>query len=253
MKRTVVVSGGGTGIGRAVARSFVLSGDAVVIVGRRPSVVRETAARLNAEAERAQTMGRAEPLPGDLEEPDQVAGLADAIRLQYGGVVDVLVNNAGGIDRRPARTLAEIADSWLRDFRSNVLTAVLLTEALSPVLRRPGGRIINMSSIAALRGGAGSYSAAKAALVGWTFDLAQSLGQEGVTANVVAPGYIAGTEFFGDTMTPERHQRLVARTLVGRAGTAEDVAATVHFLASEGASYITGQVVQVNGGALLGR
>jgi len=151
------------------------------------------------------------------------------------------------------KTLAETADSWLSDFRSNVLTAVMLTEALRHALRRPGGRIINMSSIAALRGGGGSYTAAKAAIIGWTYDLARSLGKDGITANAVAQGYTTGTEFFGNSMTPERHQRLVSETQDSRPGTPEDVAAAVLFLASERASHITGQIVQVNGGALFGR
>jgi 3-oxoacyl-[acyl-carrier protein] reductase len=100
------------------------------------------------------------------------------------GTVDVLVNNAGGVNRGPRSSLEEVRDSWEGGFRTNVLTAVLLTTAIAPHLRRPGGRIVNVSSIAALRGGGGSYSAAKAAMIGWTFDLAAELGADGITANV---------------------------------------------------------------------
>ena len=130
---------------------------------------------------------------------------------------------------------------------------MLLTEALDRVLRRPGGSIVNVSSIAAVNGGGDSYSGAKAAVLGWTIDLAVRLGGEGVRVNAVVPGYVEGTEFFGDRMTEERHDRLIARTLLRRAGTRDDIAGCVYFLASDKAAYVTGHFLHVNGGAVLGR
>lgn len=246
--RRVVVSGGGTGIGRATARRFALAGDLVTIVGRRADVLAAAAADVNAEA----GTSLVRPIVADLTQPDEVANVAAAI-IADGEAVDVVVNNAGGVGSARGEGLDAVAADWEGEFRRNVLTAVLLTEALEPQLRRPGGAIVTVSSIAALAGGGDSYSGAKAALAGWTLDLAVRLGPEGIRANAVVPGYVRGTEFFGDRMTDERHERLVKRTLLGRAGTPDDVAGCVFFLASDDAAYITGLLLQVNGGALLGR
>ncbi|MGH3918271.1 MAG: SDR family NAD(P)-dependent oxidoreductase [Pseudonocardiaceae bacterium] len=110
-----------------------------------------------------------------------------------------------------------------------------------------GRAVINIGSIAADQG-AGSYGAAKAGVASWNIDLAAELGPRGVTANVVAPGYTADTEFFRDKLTDQRREALIAATSTGRASAPDDVAATVHFLASPAARQITGQVLAVNGG-----
>jgi 3-oxoacyl-[acyl-carrier protein] reductase len=237
-----IVSGGGTGIGAATARALAEVGHTVYIVGRRSAVLEKTAAEIGP---------MVTPVVADLTRPQDVATLAAAVGDR---AVDVLVNNAGGyLAGDGGGGLAGVAEWWRRSLDANVLTAVLLTEALRDKLRRPGGRVILVSSIAAQRGGGGPYSAAKAALHGWAYDLAAELGPEGVTVNVVVPGYVADTEFFGDRMTPEGHARRVAQTLVGRAGQPDDIAEAIRYLASPAAGYVTGQVLGVNGGSVLGR
>jgi 3-oxoacyl-[acyl-carrier protein] reductase len=245
--RRVIVSGGGSGIGRATARRFACAGDRVTIIGRRRDALAASAAGINAEA----GDGSVEPLAADLSQPDDVERAAAAIAA--GGPVDVVVNNAGGVGGAAGDGPSAVAADWESELRTNLLTAVLLTTALDGALRRPGAAIVNISSIAAVNGGGDSYSGAKAAILGWTVDLAARLGADGVRVNAVVPGYIQDTEFFGDGMTDERHERLVARTLVGRAGEPDDVAGCIFFLASPDADYVTGQFLHVNGGAAYGR
>jgi NAD(P)-dependent dehydrogenase (short-subunit alcohol dehydrogenase family) len=246
-RRRVVVSGGGTGIGKAVAASFAAAGDHVVILGRREKVLAAAADEIDAE----HGADSADLFAADLGEPEQVR--AAAAFIAAGGPMDVVVTNAGGnVASATDGTLEGIADGYRRNFAANVLTAVLLTEALLPHLRRPGGRIVHMSSIAAVRG-PGSYGGAKAAVHAYTYELAQRLGPEGITANAVAPGFVGDTEFFGDRATPEFVASRVSQTLTGNPGRPDEIAAAVQYLTSPAAAYTTGQILHVNGGAMLGR
>ncbi|MEO3744999.1 SDR family oxidoreductase [Plantactinospora sp. B5E13] len=246
-ERLAVVSGGATGIGAAIAAGLAEDGYDIIVVGRRADLLRGAADRIGAGCGRPDAV---QAVPADLTDPAQLAPVVAAVGDRQ---VDVVVNNAGGYLGGDGSTLEGVAAQWRANLDSNVLTAVLLTEALRPALRRPGGRVILLSSIAALRGGGGPYSAAKAALHGWAYDLAQQLGPEQITVNVVAPGYVVDTEFFGDRMTPEGHQRRVDATLVGRAGEPAEIAAAVRYLAGPSAGYVTGQVLGVNGGSVFGR
>ncbi|MFC3346370.1 SDR family NAD(P)-dependent oxidoreductase [Streptomyces echinoruber] len=242
MARNVVISGGGTGIGLAAAHAFAADGDRVLLLGRRAEVL-----------EKAGVPG-ALTFAADLAEVEQVRRVERFVAAEF-GTVDVLVNNAGGAGHFLPREesdepLDSVLHDWTANFRLNVLTAALLTEALKERLAEPGGRVLFLSSIAAYRGsGSGSYGAAKAALHPYAHDLARQLGPRGITVNVVAPGYVEDTGFFGDAMDDARRERLVAETSTGRAGTPGDVAATLHWLASPGAAHITSQIIQVNGGA----
>ncbi|MFE7931463.1 SDR family NAD(P)-dependent oxidoreductase [Streptomyces sp. NPDC057456] len=242
MARNVVISGGGTGIGLAAAQVFAADGDQVLLLGRRAELL-----------EKAGVAG-ALTYAADLSEPEQVRGVARFVEAEF-GTVDVLIHSAGGAGQLEppgdsADPLDRVAHHWTVNFRSNTLSAALLTEALKERLASPGGRVLFVSSIAAYRGsGSGAYGGAKAALHPYARDLARELGPRGVTANVVAPGYVEDTGFFGDAIEPARRERLIGETFTGRAGTPGDIAATLHWLASPGAGHVTSQVVQVNGGA----
>jgi 3-oxoacyl-[acyl-carrier protein] reductase len=241
MPRTAIVTGGGTGIGRAVARRLAADGLDVTITGRRKQVLEETAAELGVHA-----------VAFDVTDVAAVEAALPALPER----VDVLVNNAGGnVGRtRPVPDdddLAGLRDLWTAQLDANVISAVLMTSAVTPRLAE-GGRVISIGSIAGARGG-GAYGAAKAALHTWTGDLAFELGGRGITANIIAPGLIEDTEFFGSGIPEERRALLVGQTANGRPGRPEDIADTVAFLASPEAGHVTAQVIHVNGGAFRGR
>lgn len=245
-QRRVVVTGGGTGLGEAIAERFAHDGDAVVIVGRRSEVLAATAARINAELGRDAVTTHA----CDLVDPAAVEALADAVAAD--GPVDVLVANAGGGSTRAGADLAETARLTTDLFTLNVLTAVLTIEAFRPHLRRPGARVITMSSIAGVRGG-GTYGAMKGAISSLTLGLAAELGPDGITVNALAPGFVPDTGFWEGRLTDAAVDQRVRPTLLGRAGLPSEVADAAAYLAGPGAAWTTGQILQVNGGACLGR
>lgn len=240
-----IVTGGGTGIGAAVARRLAAVAD-VLIIGRRSEVLMATAERINADVGAVRVTTHV----CDLVDPDQVDRLVENLR--GGPTVDVLVANAGGTISFDGDSAASIADGWRRSFDLNVLSTVLITEALKPHLTRPGARIIAMSSIAGLRGG-GAYGAAKGAVNAYVMGLATELAREGVTVNAVAPGFVPDTEFWAGRLTDELVQSRLAQIPLERAGTPAEVAETVAYLAGPGGGWTTGQIIQVNGGALQGR
>jgi 3-oxoacyl-[acyl-carrier protein] reductase len=242
----VVVSGAGTGIGRAVARRLADDGYHVLAAGRRHEpldrLAKELAPNLDA-------------VSADLATVAGATAVAAAVRAA-GRRCAAVVAAAGGLSPGGAggAGLEGVRQDWLASFESNVLTAVLLVEALREPVERDGGRVVLLSSVAALRGsGGGPYGAAKAALHGFVYDLARELGAHGGTANVVAPGFVPDTEFWAGRLTGESRRQRAAQTLVGREGTPEEVASLISWLLGPDGGWVTGQVLSPNGGVVLGR
>lgn len=247
MDRVAVITGAGTGIGAACAAALTATCTRVVLLGRRQARLDETAERLRA----ADTETAIDTRSVDVSDVAAVEGFVDWAHAHL-GAVDVLVNNAGSPQPRITGGLDDVAAAWESTWRANTLSVVLMTEGLKPLLRRPGGRIVTIGSFAAEMGtGSPAYASAKGALETYTVTLMRELGREGITANVVSPGYTAGTELLEGRMTPERHERLVAGIAAGRAGTPEEIASAVAYLASSEAGFINGRVLTANGGTYL--
>lgn len=249
MTRRIVITGGGTGFGRAVAFRLLSESPSFALVGRRLGPLEETAADLRAANPDVEVTVHS----ADLSDPVAVGNAAAEITLTGG--VDVLVLNAGGnFGVGGGSDLASVAQSWRADFEGNVLTTVLLAHALKPHLTAPGGRVIAMSSIAGIRG-SGAYGGAKAAVNAWVWTEANALAASGITVNAVAPGFVPDTDFWRERVAadPAVAQSRIEQIPMGRPGTPEEVAEAVSYLASPQAGWTTGQILQVNGGAALGR
>lgn len=249
--RTVVISGAGTGIGRGVAAAFARDGERVVLLGRRADVLSSAAAWLTAEFPSVEVLTQ----PCDVANSDSVEAFASWLDSTAAARIDVLVANAGArFDvPPPGAPSADAADYADRCLRANLVGAYLLAHVVQPRLVRPGGRIVYVSSVAAVRGGNAMYAAAKAGLAGLAYAQARELGPDGITVNVVSPGFVPDTEMFGGRDIIDRIESEVAASVVRRVGTVADIAFAIHYLASQHAGYVSGEVHHVNGGAAFGR
>jgi 3-oxoacyl-[acyl-carrier protein] reductase len=239
--KIAIVTGGSRGIGRAASIALAEAGAHVLVNYRSNEEAASETLRLLEQAG-----GQGELLGFDVSDPDSVeAAIKGAITRH--GRIDILVNNAGiSIDQLLLRvSVKDLETTWA----TNVNGAVFCTKAcIRPMMKNRWGRIINLSSVVAESGNPGQvvYSASKAALLGVTRTLAREYGSRGITVNAIAPGFIE-TDMTADLPDAAR-QAIVEQTPLGRIGSPKEVAAAVVFLASDEASYITGQVVRVNGG-----
>jgi NAD(P)-dependent dehydrogenase (short-subunit alcohol dehydrogenase family) len=244
--RVAVVTGGGTGIGRAIALGLAGAGADVSLAGRRPEPLDEVAGELRALGRRA--MGT----PTDVTVKDQLDRLA-AATVEALGPVNIWVNNAGGLQGEPMGVLTAIPEpSWHTVVDRN-FTAVWLASVAAQRVLVDGGSMINISSTGGLAKGApghGVYSAAKAAVIHLTQTLALECAPRRIRVNAIAPGHTR-TEDYDEAsgFTDEKYAKLAAKQPLGRLGRDEDFAAAAVYLASEASSWVTGQVLVVSGTA----
>lgn len=242
--RTALITGASQGIGRACALTLATAGVRVALAARNEAKLAETAAEIRA------TGGTAEIFIIDLSNEESIKTGAKAVLTQF-GPIEILVNNAGVT--KDVLLLRMKRTDWDDVLATNLTGAFLLTQAiLSPMLKARWGRIVNVSSVVGETGQAGqaNYSASKAGLIGFTKSLARELASRGITANAVAPGYIETA--MTAVLDEKQREAMMEQIPLGRAGTEQDVANAVRFLASDEAAYITGHVLDVNGGMYMG-
>jgi len=242
--RIALVTGASQGIGRACALELARAGATVALAARNQAKLAAVAAEIELAG------GRAAAFCLDVSSEESIRDGAKAVLDRY-GKVEILVNNAG--ITRDGLMMSMKRPDWDDVLCTNLTGAFLLTQALlRPMIKNRWGRIVNISSVVGRTGQAGqvNYAASKAGLIGLTRSLAREVASRGITVNAVAPGYI---ETPMTAVLDDRQRAAMMATIpVGRAGTDQEIAQSVKFLASEAAAYITGHVLDVNGGMYMG-
>ena len=235
--KRIVVTGGSRGIGEAISSAFAERGARVAILARNLETASATAERLGENAKAWAV---------DVSEPSSVSDTFGSVLEELGGV-DVLVNNAGVT--RDKLLMAMSVEDWDTVLGINLRGTYLCSKAVvRPMLKQRSGRIINITSVVGLSGNPGqaNYSASKAGIIGFTKSLARELASRSITVNAIAPGMI-DTDMTRNI--PEKvRDEICASIPMGRMGTADDIAMAALYLAGEGAGYVTGEVLRVDGG-----
>ncbi|MBN62692.1 MAG: 3-oxoacyl-[acyl-carrier-protein] reductase [Gemmatimonadetes bacterium] len=242
--KVALVTGGSRGIGRAIALRLGQEGADVAVCARNVEAAGEVASEIEGLGRKCLVRAC------DVADAEQ-AGALIAATIEELGQLDILVNNAGVTRDNLLMRMKE--EDWDEVLAINLKGAFNCARAaVRPMLKARGGRIVNITSVVGLQGNAGqvNYAASKAGLIGLTKSLARELASRGITANAVAPGLVPETGMTGE-LAAEVQQQMLSAVPLGRAGTPEDVAHAVAFLASEQAAYITGQVLAVDGGMVM--
>ncbi|MGV0876682.1 SDR family NAD(P)-dependent oxidoreductase [Martelella sp. FLE1502] len=244
--RTALVTGAADGLGAAIAARLAAEGARIGIIDRSPEAIDK--------ARQSPELHDAVFIAGDLTDGDDIARMM-AEFADKGMTFDILVNNAGGSLHTPKAFLEESDDDWERVMALNVTAAVRVSRHVLPGMVRAGfGRVINLGSKAGRYGSlftGANYVAAKGAIQSMTLQMAQEFGPHGITCNAVCPGAILTPRverLLSERMSPEERQKAVDSIPVRRNGRVEDVAAAVAFFAADEAGFITGQLMDVNGG-----
>jgi NAD(P)-dependent dehydrogenase (short-subunit alcohol dehydrogenase family) len=246
--KVVIVTGGGSGLGRAIARRFGLEGAQVVVNGRRPEPIRTVAAEIAAAG------GQALAIAADVTRPADIGSLLHAT-LDAWGRLDVLVNNAGLLVSRT--TAADCSEQdWARTLEADLTAVFRCSQAALPELRKTRGNIVNIASVAGLKGSPSlaAYAAAKAGVVNLSKTMAVECARDGVRVNAVCPGFVEtdlNRGYVAQLKATGGYDALVSRHPLGL-GTPEDVAWAAVYLASDEARWVTGVALPVDGGFMAG-
>jgi 3-oxoacyl-[acyl-carrier protein] reductase len=240
--RTALITGAGRGIGRATAVRLAREGARIAINYKGNEEAAAEAKRLVEESGHEATL-----IQGDVSVDGQAEDVVKAALAFGGGKLDILVNNAG--ITRDNLLMRMSAEDWDAVIDLNLRGAFLVTKAaMRPMMKQRGGRIVNVSSVAGVAGNAGqaNYASAKAGLIGFTKTVAREMASRNITCNAVAPGFVPTD--LTNALLKQMEETILKQIPLGRFGTVDDVANAIAFLVSDEASYITGQVLVVDGG-----